>query len=59
MSCIEDIFKALLEDEEQKLKSLTDHNNRIRLVATVLSAYEVRMLYILLDNEYDWLLVGL
>ena len=47
MSCIDDIFKALLEDEEQKLKSLTDHINRIRLVATVLSAYEVRMLYIL------------
>ena len=43
MSCIDDIFKALLEDEEEKLKSLTDHNNRIRLVATVLSVYEVRM----------------
>lgn len=45
VSCIDDIFKALLEDEEQKLKSLTDHNNQIRLVATVLSAYEVRIMY--------------
>ena len=41
VSCIDEIFKALLDDEEQKLHSLTDNNSRIRLVATVLSAYEV------------------
>ena len=41
MSCVDDIFKALAEDENRKLQSLADSANRIRLVATVLSAYEV------------------
>ena len=41
VSCIDDIFKALAEDEDQKLQIFADNANRIRLVATVLSAYEV------------------
>lgn len=41
VSCIDEIFKALLDDEEYKLHSLTDWKSRIHLVATVLSAFEV------------------
>lgn len=41
MSGVDEIFRALLEDQEKKLNSFTDNNSRIRLVATVLSAFEV------------------
>ena len=41
VSCIDEIFRALLDNQEHKLHSLTDQNSRIRLVATVLSAFKV------------------
>ena len=41
MSCIEEVFDALLDDQERKLHHISDHDSRIRLVSTVLSTFEV------------------
>jgi len=41
VSCIEEIFDALLEDQERQLHRISDHDARIRLVSSVLSTFEV------------------
>ncbi|XP_065919919.1 nuclear pore complex protein Nup133-like isoform X2 [Dysidea avara] len=40
VSCIEEVFDALLDDQERKLHHISDHDSRIRLVSTVLSTFE-------------------